>query len=118
VSNGHGFEFTPLGIRPIGAGAVDVGDSVENMAPAAVHRGLTAHTEPAVSAWSPPASNKSEPAPSTGTPLKPKALVQMARARIKELRAILPPLTKELAELERLVNASRPRRKANAKLTQ
>lgn len=117
--SGEGFEFTPFGLKPLGADSVAQGDG---FAGAVIPKPVQAHVD------LPPRSisdslgdiqrrHEAHVATKTGT-VSPCDVVKLAKSRIKELRTEIKQLTakkRELAELERLVRAAKEKPRATVR---
>lgn len=105
MSGGHGFEYTPMGIVPLGT---NVGQ-IEGIAPAT---GVTQAHEHAESA---PLASRQMPLIVRGKPLVPAAalrpidVIKLARARLRDVEREIKRLQKlevERDELKRLLDAA------------
>jgi hypothetical protein len=119
-----GFQFTPVGIIPLGAPAPDLGD---NVAGATVHVPMPEGVASPDASATPLRAMPSAPAAAPdalfdpGKPLTGKELAKAAKARIKVLDRMLrtvPALEEERASLKRLLAAAAPaaRKKPDGKL--
>lgn len=109
MSAGSGFQFTPYGIFPLGVPVPTAGDEV---------MGATAAVETTEAPEPPASSAQKSSAPALrfdpGKPLTGKQIAAMARARIRELDAILrtvPALQAERSSLATLLLAAKTPRK-------
>lgn len=115
---GQGFQFTPMGIIPLGETAPaatlepDQGRTralaQQTLAQARPEPSPPRAPAPHVPMWGVPpvAANGS-----AGPELSGRDLVKMARTRLRELDKLVPRLVREREELRRLVDAARPSRK-------
>lgn len=114
--DGQGFQFTPMGVLPLGA---VTGGVSKKMAPAVVRpqpssaqapQQLTLPAMPQAPVFATPSTVATSSALIT-----PRDVVKAARARVREIRAELKHhkrLQSELAELERMLAAARSKPKA------
>jgi hypothetical protein len=102
MTDAQGYQWTPMGIVPLGQPLPDV-------APDTVSPAGAGFEVKVVTTSDTPTKTAKKPASHAGHGITPKTVVRAAKARVKEIKAELRrmrTLEKELAQLEALVEAA------------